>query len=75
MIPSLRQQFNAAFSPASYQQMLAAIEQDIPGQLDFRVAETPIFVPAALKDKLIAAGNDIIDVLLAPDFSVSCRMA
>ena len=68
MIPSLRQQFNAAFSPASYQRMLAAIEQDVPGQLDFRVAETPIFVPAALRDKLIAAGDDIIDVLLAPDF-------
>lgn len=68
MIPALRQQFNAAFSPARYQQMLAAIEQDLPGQLDFRVAETPIFVPAALRDKLLAAGEDIIDVITAPDF-------
>lgn len=68
MIPALRQQFNAAFSPASYQQMMAAIDQDLPGQLDFRVAETPIFVPAALRDKLMTAGEDIIDVLTAPDF-------
>lgn len=68
MIPELRQQFNAAFSPARYQQMLAAIDQDLPGQLDFRVAETPIFVPAALRDKLLAAGESIIDVLTAPDF-------
>jgi hypothetical protein len=68
MIPALRQQFNAAFSPARYQQMLAAIDRDFPGQLDFRVAETPIFVPAGLRDKLLAAGEDIIDVLTAPDF-------
>ena len=68
MIPALRQQFNAAFSPTRYQQMLAAIDQDLPGQLDFRVAETPIFVPAILRDKLLAAGEAIIDVLTAPDF-------
>ena len=68
MIPALRQKFNDAFSPARYQQMLAAIDQDLPGQLDFRVAETPIFVPAALRDKLLAAGEAIIEVLTAPDF-------
>lgn len=68
MIPALRQQFNAAFSPARYQQMLAAIEQDLPGQMEFRVAETPIFVPARLRDKLLAAGESIIDVLTEPDF-------
>jgi hypothetical protein len=68
MIPALRQQFNDVFSPASYQNMLAAMEQDLPGQLDFRIAETPIFIPVALRDKLLAAGEDIIDVLTAPDF-------
>lgn len=68
MIPTLRQQFNAAFSADRYQQMLAAIEQELPGQMDFRIAETPIFVPAILRDKLLAAGEDIIKVLAAPDF-------
>ncbi len=68
MISALRQQFNAAFSSARYQEMLAAIDQDLPGQLDFRVAESPIFVPAALRNKLLAAGEDIIRVITAPDF-------
>lgn len=68
MIPAPRQLFNAAFTPTSYQQMLAAIDQELPGQLDFRVAETPVFVPAALRDKLVRAGQDIIDVLQQPDF-------
>ena len=68
MIPEPRQQFNAAFSPARYQKMLADIDQQLPGQLDFRVAETPVFVPAMLRDKLIKAGQDIIRVLQNPNF-------
>ena len=68
MIPAHRQLYNAAFSPARYQQMLADIEQQMPGQLDFRVAETPVFVPAILRDKLIAAGENIIDVIGQDNF-------
>ena len=68
MIPAARQLFNAAFTPESYQQMLADIDQQLPHQLDFRVAETPVFVPAILRDKLIQAGSDIISVIQQPDF-------
>lgn len=68
MISAPRQAFNAAFTPQRYQEMLADMDQQLPGQLDFRIAETPVFVPAALRDKLIQAGRDIIDVLQQPNF-------
>jgi hypothetical protein len=68
MIPAPRQLFNAAFTPQSYQDMLADIDQQLPHQLDFRVAETPVFVPAVLRDKLIKAGQDIIKVIQQSDF-------
>lgn len=68
MIPEHRLTFNAAFSPATYQEMLADIERQLPGQLDFRVAETPVFVPAELRDKLIAAGESIIQAIEQPNF-------
>lgn len=68
MIPSHRHTFNAAFSPTRYQEMLADIEQQLPGQLDFRVAESPVFIPAALRDKLMAAGESIIEVIKQPNF-------
>lgn len=69
MIPALRHAYNAAFSPARYQEMLADIGRQLPGQLDFRVAETPVFVPAILRDKLLAAGESIIRVIGQPDFT------
>ena len=68
MIPEHRQRFNAAFSPARYQALLADIDQQLPGQLDFRVAETPVFIPAGLRDKLVAAGESIIAVVKQSNF-------
>lgn len=68
MIPEHRHAFNAAFSPARYEEMLADIDQQLPGQLAFRVAETPVFVPADLRDKLIVAGESIIAVIEQANF-------
>ncbi|GAB2868906.1 hypothetical protein [Hymenobacter ruber] len=68
MIPEYRHRYNAAFTTAKYQEMLADIDQQFPGQLDFRVAETPVFIPADLRDKLIAAGESIINVIQQENF-------
>ena len=75
MIPSIRQQFNESFTPEKYEAMIAEIHKDFPNQLDFRVAETPVFVPKELKIKLLQACNDIIEVLLKPDFKEKTNRA
>lgn len=75
MIPSIRHQFNESFSTEKYDSMIAEIHQEFPNQLDFRVAETPIFVPKELKIKLLQACNDIIDVILKPDFKEKTNRA
>ena len=68
MIPEHRHRYNAAFTPEKYQEILADIEQQFPGQLEFRVAETPVFIPADLRNKLIAAGDSIIDIIQQDNF-------
>jgi hypothetical protein len=75
MIPEIRQQYNAQFSEKAYHDFVADMKAEFPGQLDFRVAETPVFVPRLLKDKLIRAGEDIIDVLVQPDFMAKTQRA
>lgn len=69
MIQSVRHNYNAAFSPERYQAFLDTIQHDLPDQLDFRVAETPVFVPKLLTDKLLRACDDIVDVITRPDFN------
>ncbi|GAA4450245.1 hypothetical protein GCM10023189_10580 [Nibrella saemangeumensis] len=68
MIASVRDDYNQAFSPEQYRAFLDAVHADLPGLLDFRVAETPVFVPAFFKEKLIAACDDIVAVLTREDY-------
>ncbi|HMU09721.1 MAG TPA: hypothetical protein PKC54_06920 [Ferruginibacter sp.] len=68
MVKELREKFNAAFSKERYDAYMAKIEALHPGALDFRNAETPVFVPKDFKDKMLGACEDIIDVITDPMF-------
>jgi hypothetical protein len=68
MIPSARQAYNAQFTPEKYRQFLEAIEAAYPGQLDFRVSETPVFFDRSMTRKLIEASEKIVDVILDENF-------
>lgn len=68
MQPYLRRSFNDNFLPEKYHQYLQKIENLHPGSLEFRVAETPIFVPKDFTQKMLAACDDIIDVIVQPGF-------
>lgn len=75
MIQAVRQVYNQAFSPERYRAFLDKIDADLPGQLDFRVAETPIFVPKVLTHKLLQACDDIINVITRDDFEALTEKA
>jgi hypothetical protein len=68
MIKELRQKFNADFTKEKYDAYMAALENLHPGALDFRNAETPVFVPKDFTAKMLAACEDIIDVIVDPKF-------
>jgi len=67
MIPAKRQKYNQQFTEEKYKNFLEKL-QDGYCEIPFRVAETPIFIPNALKAKLIAAGEEIISLIKQPDF-------
>ena len=68
MVPELRQAFNATFTQQRYQEMLDWIAAQYNHRPPFRIAETPVFVPADLKRKLFEACEEITQVITAPDF-------
>lgn len=63
-----RTQFNKSFSEEKYQELKNEIKAEFPNQLDFRVAESPIFVDRKLKSKFLMAANGIIDSIMKADF-------
>ena len=68
MDPSARKNFNAHFTPEKYERLLSDLNKGLQSPIAFRVAETPIFLTTDFRDKLITAGNDIIDTILQPNF-------
>ena len=68
MIKELRQKFNKNFSEEKYNSYLEKLENLHPGTLEFRIAETPIFIPKDFTQKMLDACEDIIDIIVAPNF-------
>jgi hypothetical protein len=68
MIPSLRQQYNEQFTEEKYQAMLAKLNQRYQKKIDFRIAETPIFVSKLLKKRLVEGCEHILKVIAADNF-------
>jgi len=75
MIPALRKAFNESFTEEKYHTFLNELHNVHPGQLDFRVAETPIFIDQAFKKKLIDSCEKIVDFIVDPRFKEYTRNA
>ncbi len=68
MVPHLRQAFNAAWTAARYKDFLKDLNSLHPGAIEFRIAETPVFVPKDFGALLTGACESIIDLITEPDF-------
>ncbi len=75
MIAHLRKIFNESFSQEKYQNFLDYLNKKHPGAIQFRVAETPVFVPADFRDKMISACESIVDIISAPGFTAASDAA
>jgi hypothetical protein len=60
MIPSLRKQFNAGFTPEKYQAFLRRIDDACGTHVQFRLSETPCFFPKALLERMAEDGKELI---------------
>ena len=68
MQKDLRAIFNANFTEEIYQAYMQKVDGLHPGALEFRNAETPIFIPKDFTKKMLDACDDILDVITAPNF-------
>ena len=68
MIPALRKKYNSEFTREKYNSFINDINSQFGYKVEFRIAETPIFIPPELCASLISAGNEIINYLVSDDF-------
>jgi hypothetical protein len=69
MIPFLRKQFNASFTPDKYQAFLRRIDDACGTHVQFRLSETPCFFPKSLLDRMAEDGKQLIQQLVeSPEY-------
>jgi len=75
MIPGLRQRYNAAFTEARYAAFMAELNKAVYWPVDFRVAESPLFLDEATTRALLRASDDIVGQLARPEFRTHAKTA
>lgn len=65
MIPELRARFNSEYSPERYRRMLDLLHERCRMTVEFRVAETPVFMKKSMLDRMASAGTQLAKSLIA----------
>jgi len=68
MVPAIRKHFNESFTIEKYHAYLDELNSKHPGAIEFRVAETPVFIPRDFKNKMLSACESIVDVITQYNF-------
>ena len=69
MVPEQRNSFNHNFSELKYEQLLSELNKNYEGAIDFRVAETPVFIDAHCNKQMLDTCDYIIDTITHPNFT------
>lgn len=75
MDPRFRSAYNAHYTDAFYQSYLDALSRRLGCPIPFRVAETPFFIPDALRDGLADAARGIVAQITAPALVAELKKA
>ena len=68
MVKEIRQLFNQQFTDEKYKAYLDEMANIYPGHLEFRIAETPVFIPKWFTQKMLDACEAVIDVISSPEY-------
>ena len=75
MIPHLREKYNSEFTEENYQAFLKDLDSTFNYHIDFRIAETPIFLPKDLLKEILNASDLIVTALQTEEFKEYSKKA
>ncbi len=75
MVPDQRNTFNQNFSKHKYTHLLSELNKDFESAIDFRVAETPVFLDANCNQQMLDTCDYIIDKIVDSNFTAQTNGA
>src|SRR5689334_4026610 len=74
MHAAFRRVYNQAFSPEFYEQYRNRLQAEV-GPIPYRLAESPLFIPPATRDRIFRYTQEIIEQLAEPHRLAQARTA
>lgn len=68
MVTAYRDRYNADFTEEKYKRFLDDLNREAGYHIDFRIAESPIFISKEFEQKLFEAADQILDTVISPDY-------
>ncbi len=68
MIKQFRKKYNSEFSDERYRKFLNELDSAHNTKIDFRIAETPIFLPKSFKNEIIKASDVILNYIFSDEY-------
>jgi hypothetical protein len=75
MIPELRKKFNSEFNEETYQKFVRELNTHLKYPVDFRIAETPLFLSQELQSDLISACDQLLQQIQTDEFKKKSQNA
>lgn len=75
MIKEIRERYNAEFTETAYNRFFESCQNRFDKRIEFKVCETPVFIPADFKSLLMQAGEEIIDLISSEKFNTFSKKA
>ena len=68
MIKELREKYNREFDESKYNEFIETLNTENGSKIEFRIAETPIFLSKEFKKKVFTAVNEIVSVITTDSY-------
>jgi hypothetical protein len=76
LIPEWRARFNRGFTPQRYAVLQALLQERCGAKMDYRIAETPVFLERTLLEEMAKAGADLVRALIGNEaYMAAARQA
>lgn len=75
MLPSARRAYNQSFTEEKYETLLKGIDQAYSGAVEFRIAESPVFVSKVFGQKMLDTCESIVNLITDPAFKANTERA
>jgi len=75
LIKEIRKKYNSQFTEEKYSAFVESLNTAANYKIEFRIGETPIFLPHDFKIELMKASEDVLNYLQSPEFKITSANA